>query len=141
MSCPDINRLIDLLGVDQEDAEVEKHLETCPSCQASFRLLRELPAAFRPEIELPDHLVQGVMENLSWAESSPEPYRPPGLQVLGSGLLGSLTAICVIVATDSRSAGNPVDLLLFALAVGLTACVIHLWLEGGPRAPTHADPS
>ena len=141
MSCPDINRLIDLLGADQEDTEVEKHLEECPSCQASVRLLRELPAAFRPEIELPDHLVQGVMDGLSQAEISTEPYRPPGLQVLGSGLLGSLTAISVIVATDSRSAGNPVDLLLFALAVGLTACVIHLWLEGGPRAATHADRS
>jgi hypothetical protein len=141
MSCPDINRLIDLLGADQEDAEVEKHLARCPSCQANFRILRELPAAFRPEIEMPDHLVQGVMDNLFGAEISPEPYRPPGLQVLGSGLLGSLTAICVIVATDSRRAGNPVDLLLFALAVGLTACVIHLWLEGEPRAATHADHS
>jgi len=130
MSCPDINRLIDFLGDGRPDADLEAHLEECPSCQADFRLLRELPAAFRPEIEVPEQLVQRVMAELALAGLSPERHQTPALQVLGSGLLGSLTAVSVITATGSGSAGDPIDLLLFAFAVGLAAGVVHIWLGG-----------
>ena len=125
MSCPDINRLIDLLGDPQSDVELLAHLEGCPSCQAEYRLIQEIPAAFRPEIEVPEALVQRVMAGIPVSTSPQERPRVPAIQVLAAGVLGSLTAAAAILATGLGGTGGPLDLLLFSLGVGLVAGVVQ----------------
>jgi len=123
MSCPDINRLIDLLGDPQSDVELLAHLEGCPSCQVEYRLIREIPAAFRPEIEVPEALVQRVLADIALTTPPPERTRVPALQLLTGGVLGSITAVAAILATGLGGTGRPLDLLLFSLGVGLIAGV------------------
>ena len=125
MSCPDINRLIDLLDDPQSDAELLTHLEECPSCQVEYRLIQEIPAAFRPEFEVPEALVQRVMADIAVSTPPSGKTRVPAVQVLAAGVFGLITAVAAIVATGSGGAGNPLDLLLFSLGVGLTAGVVQ----------------
>jgi len=126
MSCPDINRLIDFLVEDRPDSELEAHLEQCVSCQADFRLLREIPVALRPEIEVPERLVRRVMAGIPLPENHLEKRQIPASQVLGSGLLGTLTTISALVAIGSGGTGDPADMLLFSLAVGSVASLVQI---------------
>ena len=131
MSCPDVSRLIDLLGDPESDVELLAHLEGCPSCQAEFRLIREIPAAFRPGLEVPEALVQRVMAGIAVSTPSSERPRVPAVQVLAAGVLGSITAAAAILATGSGGTGHPLDLLLFSLGVGLVASVVQSRRSGG----------
>ncbi len=129
MSCPDINRLIDLLDDPRADVELLAHLEGCPSCQAEFRLIQEIPAAFRPELEVPEALVQRVMADIAVSTSSSGRPRVPALQVLAAGVLGSITAAAAILATGSGGTGDPLDLLLFCLGVGTVSIGLQVRAE------------
>ncbi len=125
MSCPDINRLIDLLDDPRSDGELLTHVEGCSSCQVEYRLIQEIPAAFRPEIEVPEALVQRVMADI--AVSTPPSGRPrvPALQVLAAGALGSITAAVAILTTGSMGTAPLGDLLLFSLGVGLVSGLVQ----------------
>jgi len=126
MSCPDINRLIDLLGDGRPDAELEAHLEECLSCRADLQLLQEIPAVLRPEIEVPKQLVQRVMAGFPQLEDNLERRQVPAAHVVGSGVLGALTTMALLVATGSAGAGDPLSLLLFSVAVGLVASGVQV---------------
>ncbi len=122
MNCPDINRLIDFQADDRPDAELEAHLAECASCQADLQLLREISAALRPEIEVPERLDQRVMAGFPpLPEDNLERRQVPAAHVVGSGALGAFTTIAALVATGSAGTGSPADLLLFSVAVGLVA--------------------
>ena len=125
MSCPDINRLIDLSAAELRDSELETHLEYCPSCGAEFRLIREIPVALRPDIDVPEALILRVMADISGAGPSRETDSVPVLQVFGAGVLGTITALITLGATGSASTGNLFTLLGFSLAVGLASAVAH----------------
>ncbi|MCJ7627582.1 MAG: hypothetical protein MUO50_04240 [Longimicrobiales bacterium] len=132
MDCPDINCLIDLVGEVHTNPELEAHLLVCPSCRDDLRLFRELAAALRPDLEVPDRLVPRVMAAVDVPEPPPEKHRIPVVQVLGSGVLGWLTALGVIIVTGSVGAGEPIDLFLFSALVGITASVVEMRGERGP---------
>jgi len=133
MSCPDINRLIDFLVEDRPDLELEAHFEQCVSCQADFRLLREIPAALRPEIEVPERLVQRVMADIPLPEDHLGKRQVPAAHVVGSGVLGALTTIAALVATGSGGTGDPADMLLFSLVVGMGAGVMQIRVGRKPE--------
>ena len=133
MSCPDINRLIDFLVEDRPDLELEAHLEQCVSCQADFRLLREIPAALRPEIEVPERLVRRVMAGIPLPEDHLGKRQVPAAHVVGSGVLGALTTIAALVATGSGGAWDPLPLLPFSVAVGLVASGVQIRLGRKPE--------
>ncbi len=133
MNCPDINRLIDFQADDRPDAELEAHLLGCASCQADLQLLREIPAALRPEIEVPERLDQRVMAGFPQLEDNLERRQVPAAHVVGSGMLGALTTIALLVATGSAGTGSPTDLLLFSVGVGLVASGVRIGVKRRSR--------
>jgi len=135
MSCPDIHSLIDSLVEEKHNPEMEAHLHTCPSCRGYLELLQEIPAAFHQEVEVPEALIQRVMAGIPVVDVSPAKRPAPGLQTLGSGVLGVLTAVAAIFATGSAQGGDPATILLFSIIVGLIASLIQL------RLPEDWEPS
>ena len=132
MSCPDVNRLIDFLGGNQPDPELEAHLSVCPSCRTDLRLLREIPAAFRPELAVPEPLIQRVMADLPLPEAATGAHPASPFQVFGSGLLGTLTAMATIAVTGSGVPGDPSTMILFSLVVGLVVSLANIWTDRKP---------
>ena len=121
MNCPDIDRLIDFLAKGGPEAELEAHLQACPSCRADLQLLREIPAAVLPEMEVPDILVQRVLDETAPLRVLPEGHRVPAAQVAAGILLGVLTTFGTLVATGSGGGGGPAAMLVMSLGVGLGA--------------------
>jgi hypothetical protein len=141
MSCPDIHSLIDVLVDERPDPEMVAHMNTCPSCQGYAEILREIPAAFHPEEEVPDYLVQRVLAEIPPEGLSPAKEPEIGLQALGSGVLGGLTAAAAILATGSSDGGGPATILLISAVVGLIASMIQLRLpEDWDAARQDRDP-
>ena len=124
--------MIDHVGAAQPNAGLDAHLLVCSSCKAEVQMLRDLSAVLRPESEVPEQLVQRVMASVDLPTPSPEKNRVPVSQVLGSGVLGWLTALGVLVITGSAGAGGPAPVLLFSFAVGVTATGVQIL--GGAKA-------
>ena len=123
MECPDIYKLLDFVEDEASAPDVYSHVQNCASCRAQLRLIRELPAAYRPEFEVPEVLVQRVMNAVvrqAQPEAGEETVHP--LQLFASGLLGTMTALVVVVATGSIGEGTtPVELMLFSVLVGVAS--------------------
>jgi hypothetical protein len=122
MSCPDIDHLIDLAAGARADAELEAHVESCATCRRDFLLIREIPVVFRQELEVPEVLVQRVMADVRARQSREETRRGVRTQVLGTTILGSLTAAAVVFVTDPLGPA-PGSLLTFSLTAGVLAAV------------------
>ena len=120
MSCPDIDHLIDLAAGARADAELQAHVESCPTCRRDLLLIREIPVAFRRELEVPDGLVQRVMADVRVRGAREETRRGVRTQVLGTTILGSLTAAAVVFVTDPLTPA-PGSLLTFSLTAGVLA--------------------
>jgi hypothetical protein len=118
MNCPDIDHLIDLAGGGVADPELQAHLESCGACRGDLFLIRELPAAFQPQLTVPEHLVQRAMQDIMAVRAGEEKRRGVRAQLLGTTVLGSLTAAGVVLITNAGS-GTPGTLLTFSLAVGV----------------------
>lgn len=108
------------------DEELSDHLEACPSCRAQYRLLQELPAAFHPDVEVPEALIQRVMANIAVAFTTEAAPRVPVLQPVIGGVLGSITAVAAVLASGTAHVDDPTELLLFFLGVGLATCLFQL---------------
>lgn len=134
MNCPDIDRLIDLQAAQGPDPEFEAHLENCPACRADLRIIQRISAAFRPEMEIPERMIQRVLAGLPEPDPLPESQRPPFAQTLITGLLASLTAMAAVVAAESTGNGNLSVLLSFSLGVGAVSVVLQV--RAGAKAPT-----
>jgi len=115
MKCPDTDLLIDLASADHTDPDLQAHLEGCPSCRSDLLLIRELPVAFFPEVEVPEHLVRRAMAGVERVRAEEE-RRNLRMEVLGAGVLGSLTAAAVIFHTGVGSGGWA--LLAYCIIVG-----------------------
>ena len=126
MKCPDINRLIDVAGGAPPDTELEAHLSSCSSCRADLGLLQEIQALFRPEEEVPEHLVQRVLATLDSEEAALEKRRMNVPQAALSGVLGAMTTFAVLVVTGSTGTENPADMVLFSLGLGLAASLVQI---------------
>ena len=124
MKCPDINRLIDWEQAGGVDEGIQVHLRTCDSCRSALHLIRELPAAFQPEIEVPEHLVQRTLAAVM--ETAPAADRPHPVPIHGfiAGVLASVSTFLVIAVTGSVGTGGMKGLILFSLAMGVVA---SLW--------------
>ncbi len=123
MSCPDTNRLIDLRNDELGDLELRAHLQQCPTCRAELRIIREITAAFRPEIAVPQSLVRRTMAGILLQKDTP---RARALHAAAAVALGTLTAAATTVVTGSTDSGGPLALLLFSVAMGGVAGLYEL---------------
>jgi predicted anti-sigma-YlaC factor YlaD len=125
MSCPDINRFIDVIKKDRSDPEVEAHLEECPECRADFEIVKELSVALRPEVEVSEALIERVMASLPFPEVEPEARPVPAAHLFLSGVLGIATTLAVLMGTGAGSSGGPTDMLLFSMLGGVAVVVVQ----------------
>lgn len=132
MSCPDINLLIDFLAGRGLEAGVEAHLAECPSCQADLQFLKDIRVAVLPEIEVPDILVQQVLDATVPLDAPPQIPRMPLFQWVVAVLLGVFTTFGTFIATGTGGGGSALPLLLIPLGVGLGAGLLQRWVVRNP---------
>jgi anti-sigma factor RsiW len=140
MSCPDIDDLIELGTGSRSDPELEAHLEGCPICRAHLLLIREIPRAFQPELDVPEHLVRRVMLDVEALRREEENRRGLRAQLVGTGILGTLTAAAVVCQTGMDYA-TPATLLGFSLAVGVLSAATQFGArQWGPSTGRRGPP-
>ena len=121
MNCPDINRLIDLAQANRLDQDLQAHLESCSSCQVEFELVRELPAAFKPAVEVPEMLVTKTMAAVGELGHRQARGGLVSVHTVVAFLLGVVTTVLAIGVTGSLGSSGLNELLVFSVAVGLTS--------------------
>ena len=131
MSCPDLDRLIDLYH-GLSDPELERHVSACPLCQADLEAILLLPVVWETEVDLPDALVERVLATVPVVEGRPERSRESFNQRLVTGLLGSVTAAFVLLASGSYDASGPKLLLMLSLVAGALSGMVRIppWYLG-----------
>ena len=134
MSCPDLDRLIDLYH-GLSDPELGRHVSACPSCQADLEAILLLPVVWETEVDLPDALVERVLATVPVVEGRPERSGESFTQRLVTGLLGFVTAAFVLLASGSSEAGGPMLLLILSLVAGALSGMVRIppgiWAERG----------
>ncbi len=135
MTCPEIDRIIDLALSGEAPQEVQAHLESCQSCWEEVALIREIPAAFRPGIEVPDYLVKKTLAAITGPTLSPSRPRRVPLHGAVSGLLGVVTILIALGVTGAVGSADLKEVVLFSLAVGLAAALNEVWVSArnGPE--------
>ena len=132
MTCPDLDRLIDLYH-GLRDPELEEHVKTCASCQADLEAILWFPVAWGSQVEVPEGLVDRVLEALPLEEERSEGLTETVGQRLVTGLLVSIAAAFSILASGSTGAGGPMLLLFLSLAVGAMGGMVRvpegIWVE------------
>ena len=123
MTCPELDELIDFYHGHAGPA-VEAHLKGCPSCRADLETLIALPLLWGLEVEVPDRLVQSVLERLPAETQDPEARVTWG-QRLGTGVLGTLTGGITILVTGSPGSTNLSAALVLSLMAGILAGIPH----------------
>ena len=126
MSCPDLDRLIRYHREGEPDPDLEAHLRECQKCQADLFVIRELPHALRPPVDVPEWLVARVLADLPHVEPDPRTNSTPPLQLVLRAVLGVITALAAFVATGSISPENLELILLLSLLVGGGSVVLPL---------------
>lgn len=103
MTCPDTERLLEAVLGETADPAVEHHLGACPDCRATSRLVRELRAAYRPQLIVPEELVERrvgvILQALSPSDAALHHTRPRDAAV--GSVLALATVFLTIVATGS----------------------------------------
>ena len=117
MSCPDVNDLIDLWHGHSSDPELEAHAKTCSECQETLALFSNIHAVYRPQVEVPEELIQRTLARLDHEEAE-EKTRSLRWNTLGSGVLGGFTAVAAVVVASGESGPTllPIALLAGTLA-------------------------
>jgi hypothetical protein len=117
MTCPDYDDLVDFYHGQVLDPEVEKHLTTCPTCRTDLAILDLVSAAWEPDTEMPEGLIERALASL--------PARQPVTTLaerLRWAVLAPVTAACGLVAMGALGV-DPV-----APAVVLVATSVTGWL-------------
>jgi hypothetical protein len=138
MACPDTNRLIDLLEGGEGELDLRAHVQECATCRAEFNLIREIPAAFRPALTVPDYLVGRVMMRLRG--SSPG-WTLRKRHVASAAGLGAITVAATIVGTGLADAGSPLGLLVFSATAGALAAAYEVRLARRDLAAEEGTPA
>lgn len=128
MTCPDLDRLIDCLVLEEEsDRRLEDHLLRCESCRGNAFLMQELlGSVFEPAAEVPEDLLQRTVASLPKEPGRlKERHHPSTLQLAASGVLGLLTASSSLLASGVAGVSGPMTSLLVALLVGCGAAVLR----------------
>ena len=116
-NCPDSDRLVDLLDPDNQDLEAQAHVRTCQSCRAELRVIREIPAAFRAPIPVPEALILRTVAAIDELPAQDKAISAGELALAGA--LGVLTAAAVLVGTGVPAAASVTELIGYSLAVGI----------------------
>ena len=143
MTCPDIDRLVDLKDGMELERELQEHLRKCDSCRDDLQVLRELEQAFAPDIEVPNHLSERVLEAMTAPERAPASGNDVrAIDLWIATALGASTVLSAILATGGLGPGaTTLELALFTTAGG----AVTVWAQmrarrrdSGPalRAPT-----
>lgn len=125
MTCPDTDRLLEVVLEGKTDADCQAHVQACPECAATSRLVREMRAAYRPELHIPDEVLEARVDWIvqQLPTSSPARAESTLVDALVSGVLAFATVLLTIVGTGSvggRGLWGPVALAVIAmLAAGL----------------------
>ncbi len=134
MTCPDLDRLIDLYH-GLRDPKLEEHVRTCASCQADLEAILLFPEVWGSEVEVPEGLVERVLANLPTEDRRSESPTETVGQRLVTGLLVSIAAAFALLASGSAAAGGPALLLFLSLAVGAMGALVRvspgIWAEEG----------
>jgi len=134
MNCPDHDRLIDLYhGV--RDPELEEHVRNCTSCQADLEAILWFPVAWGSQVEVPEGLVERVLEVLPLEEEQSEGSTETVGQRLVTGLLVSLVAAFALLASGTAADGPPTLLLILSIVTGAMGGMLRAfhgtWLKEG----------
>lgn len=134
MKCPETLQLIEVALEEGVDEDLLVHVGSCPSCQSELRLIKEIPRLFHPDLDVPEALVLRVMSHPPFVDLNHD-ATTSWIQVLASGVLGSLTAAAAIVATGSMNDAAPSFLLGFCAAAG---AVTGAWAGGRFGSPSRS---
>lgn len=107
MSCPDLERLLSVVVDGVVDPEADAHVRSCATCGGTLRLVRGMRAAYRPEMSLPDSLIESRVEWVLSELGAPEHGRsatPWELAVTGT--LAFLTVLVTLIVTGSMGSGG-----------------------------------
>ena len=127
MTCPELDRLLEVMVDRTPDSDLSAHLHECPECRAYVHLLEEIPRVLEPDLVVPAALNERTIASLPQPAKQEESPRTPYLPILASGVLGLVTAFGVLVVSGSVTYGTPLEALLFsALGGGGTILVRSL---------------
>ena len=131
MSCPDIERIIDLALGGGLDPEVEAHTRQCAECRAELRMIAEVRNAFSPAISVPDALIDAAVDGVleTQEKQAAVARRRARWPAMAAGVLGALTVLGTVLATDSVDPTGSQWLVLYALVVGVVAGLGEMWLS------------
>ena len=122
MTCGDIGWIIDLESAMKEDPEVRDHLRTCDDCNVDLLIARAARQAFHPDIEVPTHLSEHVLDVITGGERAREEVDRPVDMWVTAVLGGTLTLATIFATGGSTEPGvTLVELALFSAAAGAVA--------------------
>ena len=134
MTCPDIERILELALDESADPEARAHVQECEDCRARLRLVTAARGAYTPELHVPEHLVLRARDavvaearrsgDAVGADASLTPW-----SVVASFLLGSSTVLLAAFGTGSGLGGSSLPLMLMATLAGVVAVVYELFEE------------
>lgn len=138
MSCPDINLILEGRESGSLDPELQAHLDRCPACQASLRILEALPGAMRPQTQVPSRMQERALSGVLEAriQEAKAPHAGPVLTTLG---LACITVFGVLFYTAS---GN-LDITVISLTSLFFGALVALgrWEMLRRRRPKLKPPS
>ena len=134
MSCPDIERIIDLVAGDEIDPEAHTHLQTCSECRAQLTLLREVRSALDPELSVPPEMIEAAFE----AAVPPRRRRSTAASVsvverFVAGALGGVTVLLTLVGTQAVGDATPSQILIWITLAGIAVAVNEGRTRPAPR--------
>lgn len=115
MTCPDYDDLVDFYHGQVLDPEIEKHLRTCPICKTDLAILNLVSAAWEPDAEMPEGLIESALASL--------PARQPVTTLaerLRWAVLAPVTAACGLVVMGALDV-DPVIPAVVLIATSVTA--------------------
>jgi predicted anti-sigma-YlaC factor YlaD len=103
MTCPDTERLLEVVLGETVDPAVQAHLKECRECADTAELVREMRAAYGPELRVPEELVEGRVELITrqLSRRSSERVESSRWDAATSGALALVTVVLTILATGS----------------------------------------
>jgi len=103
MTCPDTERLLEAVLGETADPAVQHHLRACSDCGATSRVVREMRASYRPELLVPEELIERrvelILETLSPSDAALHETRLRDAAVTST--LALTTVFLTIVVTGS----------------------------------------
>ena len=119
MTCPEMDRLIEL-GLDlSRDPEREAHIQACSDCQEDLGTIRALAGTGAESREVSEQLIARILSELPAPEEEPRKTWGMRLQPALTWGLGFLTALLSTIATGSAGVVGPMTTLLLSSGFGV----------------------